>query len=173
MLSFVLAVISESFFLEVCLITLTCLTSSKSLGPDPGSTRVFPLIKTQTWQRRGRHHGTSFHWETNWGTGELCTTVHWKGTGHQDTLFPPTPTWALQAFLFPVKWGQAFPGCSWQERSCNPGSQLRVQVRSFWAVSGLTPVQWILAHEKKASTSAFSSPYPNLFEQSSPCPTAG
>lgn len=88
-------------------------------------------------------------------------------------LIPPTPTWTLQAFLFPVKWGQAFPGCSWQERSCDPGSQLRVQVRSFWAVSVLTPVQWILANEKKASTSAFSLPYPILFEQSSPCPTPG
>lgn len=62
-----------------------------------------------------------------------------------------------------MKWEWAFPGCSWQEKICDPGSQLRVQVRSFWAVSGLTPVQWILAHEKRASTSAFFS--------LSPCPT--
>lgn len=41
-----------------------------------------------------------------------------KGTlGRRDwtpgDLTPFTPTWALQAFLFPVKWEQAFPWRSW------------------------------------------------------------
>lgn len=38
-----LAVISECISLNVCFITLTCITSLKSLGPDPGSARVFFL----------------------------------------------------------------------------------------------------------------------------------
>lgn len=80
-------------------------------------------------------------------------------------LIPPTLTWGLQVCLFPVKWEHTFPGCSWHEKSCDRGSQLRVQVRSFWAVSGLTLVHWILAQEKRASTSVFSLPYPILFEQ--------
>lgn len=47
-----------------------------------------------------------------------------------------------------MKRGQAFPGCSWHAKSCDPGSQLRMQIRFFWDVSDMTPVQQVLAHEK-------------------------
>lgn len=166
---FFLAVIPEGFSLDVCLITLTCITSFKSLGPDPESTRVFSSDSnpTLTKERKAGWHQFSLGNKMRHGRAlhDFFLGTLGKGDWTPGRLIPPTPTWAPQAILSPVKWKQAFPGCGWQEKCCDTGSQVRVQVRSFWAVSGLTLVQWILAHGKRASTSAFSLPYPILFEQ--------
>lgn len=109
----------------------------------------------------------SVSWETNWGRGELSVGIFCGHNGKKslDTrtphcpLFPHPQTWALEAFLSPVKQGEAFPGCSGGEKSCDPGSQLMVQIRRFWDVSDMAPAQRVLAHEK-------TNPL-----QPSPCPT--
>lgn len=130
-----------------------------------GLQRFFLLFKP-IFDKVNKGRVASFLWETNWGRGELRVGIFF--CGHNDKKGLDTRTSHCLCFHIPKlelfkpfssQWNEDRLSQDAADKSCDPGSQLRVQIRSFWGVSDMTSVKQVLLMKKTHPL------------QPSPCPT--
>lgn len=155
------------------MIILAHITSFESLGTNPGSTRVFPLIQAQPWQRKKRQGSTSFLRKKLRQRRALCGVFFCGHSGKRglDTRRPhcppasTAPNLSSLSLSLPTKMRTAFPRMQLAWEELWPWQSVKGANKKFLGCVWCDSCSVRFGSWKKAFTSAFSLPYPILFEQ--------